>query len=83
MAVKLEGVKGRYNPKDSDEVRCETHGVVTVWGALDQIQRMACEEGLDTTADLPCLLLPKVSDPISEDEAEAFVAMLSQKPRRS
>ena len=59
MAVKLEGVKKPYHPKDSDEVRCEIHGVVTTWGQLDQFQRMACEEGFDTVADLDCLLAPK------------------------
>ena len=59
MAIKLEGVKKPYEPKDTDEVRCETHGVVTTWGALDPIQRVACEEGLDTTQDLPCLLAPR------------------------
>lgn len=58
MAVKLEGIKKPYNPKDTDEVRCETHGVVTTWGALDAIQQLAVEEGLDTAADHPCLLAP-------------------------
>ena len=59
MPIKLEGIKKPYRPKDTDEVRCETHGVVTTWGALDQFQRMACEEGLDTIEELPCLLAPK------------------------
>lgn len=58
MSLKLEGVKGRYHPKPTDEVRCEGHGIVTTWGALDEIQKLAVEEGLDTTADLPCLLAP-------------------------
>lgn len=60
MAVKLEGQKKPYYPKDSDEVKCETHGVVTTWGALDSFQRMALEEGLDVGDDSPCLLAPKV-----------------------
>lgn len=58
MSVKLVGVKKRYAPKDSDEVKCETHGTVTTWGKLNSLQRLAVEEGLDTTDDLPCLLLP-------------------------
>lgn len=59
MPVKLEGYKKPYHPKEADEVKCEIHGVVTTWGALDPIQRLACEESLDTTPDLPCLLLPR------------------------
>ena len=59
MSVKLVGQKKPYTPKDTDEVRCESHGTVTTWGALDAIQRLAVEESLDTTDDLPCLLLPK------------------------
>jgi hypothetical protein len=58
MAVKLEGQRKPYHPKDTDEVRCDAHGVVTTWGALTEIQRLAVEEGLDVSADLPCLLLP-------------------------
>lgn len=46
-----------YSPKDSDEVRCEEHGVVTTWGALDPFQQLAVEEGLDSTTG--CLLLPQ------------------------
>ncbi len=56
MSVKLQGIKKRYNPKDTDEVKCEAHGLVTTWGDLDWFQRLAVEEGLDTTNDLPCLL---------------------------
>ena len=58
VGIKLEGQTKPYRPKDSDEVRCETHGTVTTWGALDAFQRMSLEEGLDTTADLKCLLAP-------------------------
>jgi hypothetical protein len=58
MTVKLLGVKKPYAPKGSDEIRCESHGLVTTWGALDEIQRLAVAEGLDTTEDLPCLLAP-------------------------
>ncbi len=58
MSVKLVGIQKRYEPKDSDEVRCELHNVTTTWGALNAIQRLACEEGLDTSEDLPCLLSP-------------------------
>lgn len=59
MAVKLEGVKKRYSPKDTDKVECHVHGVTTTWGALDPIQRLAVEEGLDTAEGLPCLLAPR------------------------
>ena len=59
MSVKLVGQKRRYHPKDSDEVKCLLHNCVTTWGKLDSIQKLACEEGLDTTEDLPCLLLPR------------------------
>ena len=55
----LEGGK-RYVPKeDSDEVRCDLHGTVTTYGALDPIQRLALSEGLDSTADMTCLLAPR------------------------
>lgn len=54
--VKLVGCKKSYSPKDCDEVRCEVHDYVTTWGALNEIQRLAIEEGLDTTSDLRCLL---------------------------
>ena len=58
MSVKLVGQRKRYHPKDSDEVCCEVHGVITTWGALNSLQRMALEEGLDTTAECKCLLAP-------------------------
>lgn len=63
MSVKLKGRRGRYDPKDGDEVRCDTHGVSTTWGQLDPIQRLAVEEGIDVTDDLPCLLLPRKATP--------------------
>lgn len=56
--MKLVGQKRNYRPKDADEVKCIYHGVVTTWGALGPIQRLALEEGLDTADDLPCLLDP-------------------------
>lgn len=59
MSVKLEGVDDPYEPKDSDEVRCEIHGVVTTWGALTPIQQLAVKEGIDTIESLPCMLLPE------------------------
>lgn len=58
-ALRLEGRSRPYYPKDADEVRCESHGVVTTYGALSPIQRLALEEGLDTVDDLPCLLAPE------------------------
>ena len=54
--VRLEGQRKRYTPKDTDEVRCDVHGVVTTWGALDGIQRLAVTEGIDTVPELQCLL---------------------------
>lgn len=57
MSVRLEGRDEPYEPKDSDEVRCAVHGVVTTWGKLDAIQRLAVEEGIDTVPELECLLL--------------------------
>lgn len=59
MTVKLEGQKKPYHPKQDDEVKCHVHNFVTTWGALNSIQQLAVEEGLDTTEDLPCLLLPQ------------------------
>jgi hypothetical protein len=47
---------GMIEPNDGTEIRCETHGYVTTWGNLDDIQRLAVEEGIDTTEDMPCLL---------------------------
>ena len=49
--------------RDGMEVRCHEHGIVTTWGALDPIQQLAVEEGLDTSADLPCLLTPRKEQP--------------------
>jgi len=63
MAVKLKGLKIPYHPKDSDEIVCETHGVTTTWGALTPIQRLAIEEGIDTTNDLPCVFSPQRRHP--------------------
>ena len=59
MTVKLEGQCIPYIPKDSDEVVCHSHGIVTTWGALSPIQQLALEEGIDTTDDLPCMLAPE------------------------
>jgi len=46
--ITLEGGK-RYRPKDSDKVECLDHGIVTTYGALDPIQRIALHAGLDST----------------------------------
>ena len=59
MAVKLKGRKRPYNPKPTDEVKCHVHGVVTTWEKLTGIQQLAVENGIDTAADVPCLLLPE------------------------
>lgn len=45
--------------RDDMEVRCYAHGIVTTWGALDPIQQLAVEEGIDASDDLPCLLEPR------------------------
>lgn len=57
MRIKLETGKQR-TPKDDDEVRCEVHGTITTWGALDAIQQLAVAENIDTLAELKCLLAP-------------------------
>jgi hypothetical protein len=61
MSVKLVGKRKRYEPKDTDEVFCETHNFRTTWGKLDAIQQLSVEEGIDTLPDLPCLLCPRSS----------------------
>jgi hypothetical protein len=55
--VKLENGK-RYKVRNSDEVRCETHGVVTTWGDLDGLQQQCVIDGIDTDVSLECLLSP-------------------------
>ena len=58
MRIKMvDGTK--YTPKDTDKVKCDAHGFVTTWGALDAIQQLAVSEGLDTATDLPCIMAPK------------------------
>jgi hypothetical protein len=57
MSIKLVGQQHRYEPKDTDEVRCEEHGIVTTWGRLSPIQRLCVEEGID--AKDHCLLSPE------------------------
>lgn len=68
--------------KDDDEVVCKAHGVKTTWGALDPIQRLAVEEGIDTVPELPCLLtknegerltISKVSSVVDLKEGEVAV----------
>lgn len=44
--------------KDVGEILCLTHGTVTAWKALDEIQRQAFEDKIDTAEDLPCVLDP-------------------------
>jgi len=58
MKLKLEDGK-TLKPEDWMEVRCEVHSLVTTWGALDPIQQLAVEAGLDTFPELPCLLAPR------------------------
>jgi len=43
---------------DKSEIVCGFHGTKTTWGALDDIQKLAVEENLCSSKDLPCLLLP-------------------------
>ena len=57
MKIKMEDGT-RYTPKDSDEVKCEAHGVVTTWGALDGIQQLAVLENICTVPECECLLTP-------------------------
>jgi len=58
MTIKVEGGK-RYTPKDTDEVKCLEHNFTTTWGALDPIQQLAVQEGIDTLPDSECILKPK------------------------
>ena len=41
---------------ESSSVDCEVHGIHTTWGALDPIQQLAIESGLDTMPEMPCIL---------------------------
>ena len=59
MQLKFQGRKKLYSPKDADVVRCEVHGTATTWGAMDEIQRLALSEGIDTCPDMPCLIASK------------------------
>lgn len=45
-----------FSPKDHDEVRCDLHDFATTWGELDEIQKLAVKEGIDTIETLPCIL---------------------------
>lgn len=56
MAVKLEGRKKPYHPKDSDKVECHIHGVMTTWGCLTDIAKLCFSEGLDVSEEFTCLL---------------------------
>jgi len=47
---------GRIKVRDDSEITCEVHGIKVRYGDLDAIQKLAFEEGIDTLADLPCLL---------------------------
>ena len=58
MAVRLRGTRKPYEPKDTDEVRCDIHGFVTTWGAMGPLQRLALESGLDVAEGDACLLMP-------------------------
>jgi len=57
--ITLRGEGGKLIPvTDETEIKCDTHGLVTTWGDLDDIQRLAVEEGIDVLDDMPCLLHP-------------------------
>ena len=60
MHVTLEGGKS-YEPKNSDPVVCEEHGVKVLWGDLSPIQQLAVSEGIDVEGG--CILLPKYKTP--------------------
>jgi hypothetical protein len=53
--LKLEG-GGTLVPKDSDPVLCETHGFSTTWGDLNDIQKLAVRDGIDTKPEFECIL---------------------------
>jgi hypothetical protein len=48
------------DPKPETEIACEIHNLKVKWGELDPYQQLAVEEGLDTKAECPCLLTPKI-----------------------
>jgi hypothetical protein len=54
MKIKLENGRSII-PKDHHTVKCEDHNFKTTWGALDPIQRLAVEEGLDVSGN-KCIL---------------------------
>lgn len=67
-SIKLENGK-TLKLKADTEITCETHGIKVTYGSLDPIQKMAFEEGLDTTADIPCLLVAtSTAEEISANE---------------
>lgn len=57
MKLTLESGE-KYQPKPDDEVRCESHGVVTTYGKLSWLGKIALESGLDTNYG-ECLLLDR------------------------
>jgi hypothetical protein len=46
---------------EKEEVRCKVHGTVTTWGALNWIQRLAVDEGLDTEVGHRCVMSPEIA----------------------
>ena len=57
-AFKVRGLEdGIIEVTNDSPVRCEVHGVETTWGQLDPLAQLSIEAGIDTEADLPCLLL--------------------------
>lgn len=62
---------GTIKVYDSSPIKCEVHGVETTWGELDPIRQLAVESGLDTTADMPCLLLGSNTRKSDEGERDA------------
>ena len=57
ISVKPIGGK-RFVPKPEHVVKCDIHGIVTTWGVLSDIQKLAASEGIDTVADGPCIFEP-------------------------
>lgn len=43
-------------PQSEHVVVCEIHGTRTTWGELNAFQQLVVEDGIDTAADMPCLL---------------------------
>jgi hypothetical protein len=59
--IMLEGGK-KHRCKATDRVHCITHNVEVKYGQLSEIGLICLHEGIDSTEDLPCLLLDNLKN---------------------